>query len=104
MIWKVETGGSVYGPATWEPPEIPGGQGFVYIGSFDGYVYKIDAGTGEVKWKSNIYAHGDCGIVIGSGKANNVLILQSGEGGNCTHWPPPPDSVGKLKFPGQGYC
>jgi len=83
MVWNVSTGGTIYGPATLDS------DGTLYIGSFDLHLYALDSGTGAVKWKKDLGAHGDCGIALGAGKNANVLMTQSNEGGNCTQWPPP---------------
>jgi len=44
LIWQFQTGGCVHAI-----PLI--GNGFVYVGSFDGYFYALDSETGECIWK-----------------------------------------------------
>jgi len=49
LAWQYKTGGPVV-----SSPAVMGGT--VYFGSYDGYVYAVDAKTGATKWK---YATGD---------------------------------------------
>jgi len=44
LLWKYKTGGAVY-----SSPAVS--NGVVYVGSYDKYVYALDADTGAVKWK-----------------------------------------------------
>tara|TARA_B110000208_G_scaffold153787_1_gene186145 strand:+ start:69 stop:1334 length:1266 start_codon:yes stop_codon:yes gene_type:complete len=100
LVWRTETGGAIFGPPSIDPTS-----GDVYIGSFDGFLYKLDAASGAIKYKVELNAHGDSGWAIGAtGSAAEGLILGvSNEGGLCTSWPPPDDPT-PTPSPGGGHC
>ena len=100
LLWKVATGGAIYGPVTLDTSTDT-----AFVGSFDSHLYAVDATTGRVKWSTDIGAHGDSGWAVGApGSPQEELVFgQSNEGGYCTSWPPP-DVPGVNHSAGGGYC
>jgi eukaryotic-like serine/threonine-protein kinase len=70
LLWHYQTGGSVQ-----SSPEVAGG--VVYIGSDDGYVYAINAGSGTVLWRYNINNNQN---VSSATVANGVVYVNSYNG------------------------
>ena len=77
-VWKFKTNGAVYGPVTIDGDTI-------FAGSFDGFLYALDAATGAKKWAAAVGSHGDAGWVV----AGDSVFGQTNEGGRCSAWPPP---------------
>jgi outer membrane protein assembly factor BamB len=81
-LWAVKTGGVIAAQ-----PAVVGGT--VYIGSWDGYEYALDAKTGAVKWKTNlgITKFAACnppaaGITSSAAVQNGVVYV----GGGDAYW------------------
>jgi outer membrane protein assembly factor BamB len=87
--WKFKTGGAVYSSPTYD-------SGSVYIGSDDGYLYKLNAATGSMIWRfmtsgivrckpavsdSVVYFDSDDGYLYAVGK-NSGTVLWSFDIGN----------------------
>lgn len=76
--WKFHTGGGIAAA-----PAIV--KGTVYIGSWDGYEYALDAVTGFLKWKTFLgQTHGRCvppliGITSSAAVINNVVYVGGGD-------------------------
>ena len=77
-VWDFKTDGAVYGPITLAGDDV-------YAGSFDGFLYALDAATGAKKWAAAVGSHGDAGWVV----AGDTIFGQTNEGGLCSAWPPP---------------
>ena len=81
LLWKYKTGNKVI-----SSPAISGG--IVYVGSYDGNVYALDATTGELKWKykveDNIYSSpavsGGVVYVGAHNNDNNIYALNAETG------------------------
>ena len=106
LLWRTETGGAVYGPATLDTRARTGRQREsaspdALIGSFDGSVYRLSGTTGAVRWKYALGAHGDSGWALAS--TSDAVFGVSNEGGECTSWPPP-DCPSPAPSPGGGEC
>jgi len=99
LVWKVKTGGAVYGGVSLDK------NGVSYVGSFDDKLYAIDE-DGKTLWSTDIGAHGDSGWAIGEdGTDGEGLVFgQSNEGGYCTSFPPPDVPVAPNRSPGGSYC
>ncbi len=55
--WSAMVGSGVTSSLTLGPPvNLPGasvtGNGTLYLGSYDGYVYAVDAGDGAIVWRA----------------------------------------------------
>ena len=95
LLWRTETQGTVYGPATLHHDSHTG-EASVLIGSFDGFLYRIAAHSGQILWRHALGAHGDSGWAVGADNtpAMGLVFGVSNEGGNCTSWPPYPPIPG----------
>jgi polyvinyl alcohol dehydrogenase (cytochrome) len=84
-VWSFKTGGGVAAS-----PTVVGG--VVYVGSWDGYEYALDAATGALKWKTYLgvtnYGNTSCpfptdvGVTSSATVQNGVVYV----GGGDTYW------------------
>jgi PQQ enzyme repeat len=72
----VHTGGYVYGSAA--VAQVPGGRPTVYVGSYDGHFYALDARSGKRIWVANAHGRVSGGaVVIGDTVWFSVLEKQT---------------------------
>jgi outer membrane protein assembly factor BamB len=82
-LWKFTTGGTIAAS-----PSVVGG--VVYIGSWDGNEYALDAATGALKWKTFLgVTHGNSTCVPATAGVTSSATVQSGVvyvGGGDSNW------------------
>ena len=99
--WKFKTGGAVYSSPTYD-------SGSVYIGSDDGYLYKLDAATGSMIWKfmtggiirckpaisdTVVYFDSDDGNLYAVGKESGGIVWSFDIGNKITRVLPDPKGI-----------
>ena len=93
-LWDFKTSGPIYGSPAWAVVDL---QERIFVGSTDGFLYCLDAGSGALVWKKDlgsavfsspiVFSLNGSQIVLTGSNDGNVYALKAGDG--STFWSQP---------------